>query len=61
VSVPIDWSELDVVESGAHWTVRNVGPRFERGNTPWQEYATTRQTLSTAMKALAFKPAASTR
>jgi bifunctional non-homologous end joining protein LigD len=56
VSVPIDWSELHTVESGAHWTIRNVEPRLERGNAPWDEYATTRQTLAKAMKALAFKP-----
>jgi bifunctional non-homologous end joining protein LigD len=54
VSVPIDWEELDSVGGGAHWTVRNAHERFERGNRPWEEYSSTRQTLSKAMKALGF-------
>ncbi len=55
VSVPMDWSELPQVASGAHWNVRNVAPRFVVGNEPWAG-PPTRQTLTRAAKALSFKP-----
>ncbi len=58
VSVPIDWDELARVESGAHWTVRNIDSRLAQGNQPWAEIAaaTKRQGLAGAMKALDFTP-----
>lgn len=55
ISVPIDWSELDSIASGDHWTLRDVAPRLAIGNAPWQG-AATRQTLTRAMKALHFEP-----
>ena len=56
VSVPIAWSELANVDGGAHWNVRNVGPRIATGNAPWGTFASSRQSLAKAMKALDFKP-----
>ncbi|CAM5796442.1 non-homologous end-joining DNA ligase [Rhizobacter fulvus] len=60
VSVPIDWSELAQVESGAHWTVRNVEPRLRLDQTAWGGFSASRQTLARAMKALDFEPAETT-
>jgi bifunctional non-homologous end joining protein LigD len=60
VSVPIDWSELAQVESGAHWTVRNVEPRLRPGQTAWDGFTASRQTLTRAMKALDFEPTETT-
>ncbi|MEP7100459.1 MAG: DNA ligase D [Burkholderiales bacterium] len=56
VSVPMAWSELAQVDGGAHWTVRNVDSRLARGNEAWGAFASSRQSLAKAMKALAFKP-----
>lgn len=39
VSVPIAWSELTKVTSGAHWNVRNIHTRLDKGNEPWSGYA----------------------
>jgi bifunctional non-homologous end joining protein LigD len=55
VSVPIAWSELPQVASGAHWNLRTLSARLGIGNEPWAE-AATRQTLTRAAKALSFKP-----
>ena len=56
VSVPIDWSELEKVDGGAHWNVRNVDARMARGNEAWGRFVASRQSLAKAMKALDFKP-----
>jgi bifunctional non-homologous end joining protein LigD len=56
VSVPVDWSELAQIDSGAHWTVRDVAPRLALGNAPWAGFTASRQTLTRAMKALDFEP-----
>jgi bifunctional non-homologous end joining protein LigD len=56
VSVPIDWSELAQVSGGAHWSLRNIDARLAIGNTPWGAFASSRQTLAKAMKALDFQP-----
>ncbi len=56
VSVPIDWSELAQVGGGAHWKVRNVDGRLVRANEPWGAFASSRQSLAKAMKALDFQP-----
>ena len=57
VSVPVDWSELDTLTSGAHWSVGSVGERLTVGNAPWQAYAKKRQTLARAMRKLGFDAA----
>ncbi len=54
VPVPIAWSELPQVTGGAHWTVRTVAARLSVGNEPWAG-ATTRQTLTSAARALSFE------
>ncbi len=56
VSVPIGWDELDQLSSAAHWHARNIGERLATGNAPWEDYESSRVTLSAAMKAMDFKP-----
>jgi bifunctional non-homologous end joining protein LigD len=56
ISVPVHWSELGSLKSGAHWTVASVHTRLDVGNEPWAEYESSRATLAKAMKAIGFKP-----
>ena len=56
VSVPVTWDELDALSGAAHWTVRNIAPRLEQGNRPWDGYTASRQGLTRPMKTLGFKP-----
>jgi bifunctional non-homologous end joining protein LigD len=58
VSVPVTWDELPGLRSGAHWTVDNAAERFSVGNTPWEAYAKTKQSLVKPMKAMGFDPKA---
>ncbi|MDP3607414.1 MAG: DNA ligase D, partial [Polaromonas sp.] len=58
VSVPIAWEELAGLTGAAHWDARNIGERLAVGNSPWEAYESSRATLSAAMKAMDFKPAA---
>ncbi len=58
VSVPIAWEELAGLTSAAHWNARNIGERLATGNTPWQDYESSRVSVTAAMKAMAFKPVA---
>lgn len=51
VSVPVAWEELPDLKSGAHWTLRDVGPRLGAPD-PWTDYASTRQSIDAAMRAL---------
>ncbi|MCO5101381.1 MAG: DNA ligase D [Burkholderiaceae bacterium] len=53
VSVPLSWDELPAVTSGAQWTLRDVEARLATPD-PWAAYATTRQTIDAAMRALDF-------
>ncbi len=57
VSVPCSWDELASLTGGAHWTIANVPERLEEHVDPWSGYADARQTLTAAMKTLAFEPA----
>ncbi|VTU42347.1 Putative DNA ligase-like protein/MT0965 (plasmid) [Variovorax sp. RA8] len=52
VSVPIAWEELAKVTSGAHWNVRNVQTRLDKGNDPWEGYADSARPLAQAKKIL---------
>jgi bifunctional non-homologous end joining protein LigD len=54
VSVPIEWSEVRKIGSGAQWTVQNIHTRLDRGNEPWKDYAASAQGLGAAMKRLGF-------
>ena len=38
ISVPVDWSELGKINSGDHWTLRNMHLRLDKGNDPWSRY-----------------------
>ena len=56
VSVPVEWSELKMLQSGAHWTVRDARERFGLKDA-WHGYgAAARQGLKTAMRVLDFMP-----
>ncbi|HSD39018.1 MAG TPA: DNA ligase D [Rhodocyclaceae bacterium] len=57
ISVPVRWQELSSLSGGAHWHLGNIHTRLDIGNDAWRDYATTRQGLSAAMKALGFTPA----
>lgn len=54
ISVPVAWSELALLTSGAHWTVSTVDERLRAGNTPWDGYHKAAVSLSSAMKLLGF-------
>jgi bifunctional non-homologous end joining protein LigD len=54
ISVPVDWSELPTLSSGAHWTVRNIDARLDLPNRLHGEAALRRQSLNTAIKTLDF-------
>lgn len=53
VSVPVAWHELPELTGGAHWTIRNVAPRLDIGNQPWQDYEHAAKSLTSAARALA--------
>jgi bifunctional non-homologous end joining protein LigD len=38
ISVPVAWSELPGIESGAQWTVKTAHLRVDEGNKPWAAY-----------------------
>ncbi|HWI84621.1 DNA ligase D [Ramlibacter sp.] len=54
ISVPVRWSELAGLTSGAHWTVASAPTRVAEGNTPWTGYDASRNALAPAMKTLGF-------
>ncbi|GAB1718696.1 MAG: ATP-dependent DNA ligase LigD phosphoesterase module / ATP-dependent DNA ligase LigD polymerase module [Nitrosospira sp.] len=56
VSVPLAWEELGSLTSGARWSVSNIHERLDKGNEPWREYESLKQSISAAMKILGFKP-----
>ncbi|BEP96667.1 DNA ligase D [Acidovorax sp. A79] len=52
ISVPVSWPELDMLGSGAHWNIQNVGPRLPVGNGAWEGYGQAAVSISSALKAL---------
>lgn len=52
ISVPVDWDELDVLTSGAHWTIVNVAERLPIGNGPWRHYWSSGGRLHEALEML---------
>jgi bifunctional non-homologous end joining protein LigD len=52
ISVPVRWSELERLESGAHWTVETVDARLRIGNQAWEGYSAAAKSLTAAIKAL---------
>ena len=59
VSVPVDWSELDALTAGDHWTVRTLHTRLATGNDPWRTYARSARGLTAAMKTLGYRASGS--
>ncbi|NYT57581.1 DNA ligase D [Alcaligenaceae bacterium] len=55
VSVPVYWEEVEKLESAAQWHIGNIDERLSEGNQPWADYASRRNTLTRAMKALGYK------
>ena len=49
--MPCSWDELPELGSGDHWTIVNAHERLD-ADDPWADYASTRQTLTKARKAL---------
>ena len=58
VSVPVAWSELPSLTSGAHWTVATIEDRLRLGNGPWAGYDKAASALGEAMARLDFMPSA---
>ena len=57
VSMPVDWSMLPKLKSGAHWTVATAREHLSfQTDDPWAAYWNCRQPLGPAMKALGYKP-----
>lgn len=56
VSVPMDWSELAQLSSGAHWTLRTIDERLciKDAWDAWPRTLRERPTLTPAMRALDF-------
>jgi bifunctional non-homologous end joining protein LigD len=51
VSVPVEWHELQQIESANQWTVETLGQRLLKLKVdPWHAYAGTRQRITAAMK-----------
>jgi bifunctional non-homologous end joining protein LigD len=54
VSMPCSWDELPELRSGAQWTISDARDRLSfQKSDPWADYWKCRQTLTSAMKALA--------
>jgi bifunctional non-homologous end joining protein LigD len=56
VSIPVSWDQLSQLKSGAQWTVATAREylSFQKSD-PWADYASTKQTLTAAMKMLGYK------
>ncbi len=53
VSMPVAWSQLDALKSGAQWTVATAREYLSfQKEDPWADYWTTRQTLTAGKKIL---------
>ncbi len=56
VSVPVEWDEVNTLQSSAQWHIGNIHERLDQGNAPWRGYGDAARTLTGAMKRLGFKP-----
>jgi len=53
VSMPIEWDQLSELKSGAHWTIANALEHVSlRTRDPWKGCASSRQSISGALKTL---------
>ena len=58
VSMPLEWDQLSELKSGAQWTIANAREYVSlRAQDPWKDYATSRQSIATALKTLRVKGA----
>ncbi|WP_140625736.1 DNA ligase D [Methylibium rhizosphaerae] len=57
VSMPVAWDQLAELKGAAQWSIATAREylSFQQAD-PWQDYWTTRQTLTRAMKVLGFRP-----
>lgn len=57
VSMPVSWEQLSSLKSGSQWSIVNAREylSFEKVD-PWSDYWKSKQTLTTAMKTLGYKP-----
>jgi bifunctional non-homologous end joining protein LigD len=59
VSMPVDWSQLAELKSGAQWTIANAREHLSfQKDDPWAGYWSCKQTLAKAMKRLGYNTAA---
>jgi bifunctional non-homologous end joining protein LigD len=56
VSVPLAWEELESLKSADRWSALNIQQRLDRGNEPWSDYESVKQTITPGMKKLGYKP-----
>jgi bifunctional non-homologous end joining protein LigD len=55
VSMPVDWSQLGSLKSGAQWTIANAREHLSfQKEDPWAGYWDSKQTLGKAMKRLGY-------
>ncbi len=60
VSMPVSWDELSELRSGSQWTIATAREYLSfRKRDPWADFGSSRQTLTSAMKTLGYKPKAS--
>jgi len=58
VSMPVDWSQLQALKSGAQWTIATAREHLSfQQQDPWAGYWGCRQTLTRAMKTLGYNTA----
>jgi bifunctional non-homologous end joining protein LigD len=57
VSMPVSWEQLKDLKSGAQWSITTAREylSFQKAD-PWADVGTSRQNLTSAMKALGFAP-----
>jgi len=56
VSMPVEWEQLPKLKRGDQWTIANAREYLSFQTTdPWRDYWKKKQTLTAAMKKLAFK------
>jgi bifunctional non-homologous end joining protein LigD len=59
VSMPVDWSQLGALKSGAQWTIANAREHLSfQKEDPWAGYWKSKQTLARAMKRLGYNTTA---
>jgi bifunctional non-homologous end joining protein LigD len=59
VSMPVDWSQLGSLKSGAQWTITNAREYLSfQKEDPWAGYWRCKQTLAKAMKRLGYNTTA---